>query len=452
MKRSMAEVVYRSLLLLTALTDALPPRIRFGHWQRVLATLAIRGGLPSVPRPTREAAKRPATESVRERHPDDISCLLVAGNLDGGGVESVIAVLAKGLPAHGIRVEVVVTGGGRIADELRETGVVVRQSEPARLRDLIADRKPDVVQLHRPHLALIEAVIASQIPAVPVFHALESYLNDETWAGLSRLGAVAPSCIAVSQGVKDFFDQRLTAATIRVVLNGVTPPPATARIDRATARLAVARAIGTDIADDDVLVVALQRFSDQKNAAGLVDAFLQAVCGEPRLRLVVAGSPDSWLEVRRADLLRKASVHRGRVHLLGDSDPWTILRAGDLYALDSFAEGGPLTAVEAVMQGLPVVISDVGFARDLVGAAAVHGEVVQRANPDFSQHGLAQQRRRRHQGNRAAFSAAILRCARIGVGAVGDVPNAFTESVMLAGHATTLRGAAGLAGQTGLLT
>jgi len=128
--------------------------------------------------------------------------------------------------------------------------------------------------------------------------------------------------------VKTFFEQRLGVQGIQVVLNGVPGPPSRSAWERGAARRAVGRAVGAEISEDDLLVVALQRFSDQKNGAGLVDAFLAAVTAEPSLRLVLAGSPDNWLEVRRADLLRRASPLGGRVHLLGDSDPWVVLRAG----------------------------------------------------------------------------------------------------------------------------
>lgn len=432
-----ARVGYRSVLGLTAATDLVPPRLRFGHWQRILDLLAVRGGLPVVPRrqapPSVPDDGVPPAAVLPPRH----SCLLISGSLDGGGVETVVSVLARGLTRHGFSVEVACSNLGRVSHELQAAGVRVTEASAQDLPALIAERRPDVIQLHRVDRTLIAPLMDAGVPVVPVFHAMESYLNDETWSVLRTMVNQWPSCIAVSDGVREYFAERLAGARIRVVVNGVRQVEP-ALLGRHAAREAVARAIGTEISDDDVLVVALQRFSDQKNAAGLVDAFLRAQEMAPRLRLIMAGSPDNWLEVLRANLLRRGHSAGARVHLLGDSDPWTVLSAGDLYALDSFAEGGPLSAVEAAVCGLPLVLSDVGFARELVAADGVRGEWVVRANADASARTMAQQRRRRHQSNRDEFSRALARTAALRRTAGGSVPEPFTEETMVRGHAMAL--------------
>ena len=432
-------MAYGAALGLTAITDLLPAEVRFGHLQRLMGLLAMRHGLPTIPRRPLEARGR-EEKPTPPRREQDLRCLLVAGPLDGGGVEAVVSTLARHLPAHGIATEVVCTREGRTSSELRAAGIHVTQaSSAAELTELIDQRRPDAIQLHRPDREMAAAVLSSNVAVVPVFHAMESYLDSPTWAVLTALANRTSVCVAVSEGVKTFFEDRLGVHGIQVVMNGVLPPGSA--WERGEARRAVGRAVEAEITDDDLLVVALQRFSPQKNAAGLVDAFLEAVDTEPRLRLVLAGSTDNWLEVRRADLLRRASPLGGRVHLLGDSDPWVILQAGDVYALDSFAEGGPLSAVEAVMCGLPVVLSDVGFARKLVSSEGVQGVVVNRANADYSQSAMAVQRRRRRQSNRTEFGAALAAAGGYSRSPVGYVPPNFTEAAMVAGHATALRAA-----------
>lgn len=431
-----ARVGYRATLGLTTITDLLPPRLRFGHWQRVLDLLAVQDGLPVVPRSQATGASA-GDESPLVVGPARYSCLLITGSLDGGGVEAVVSTLARGLARHGFSIEVACSTVGRVSRELQASGVLISQVSAQGLSSLIAARRPDVIQLHRIDRALIAPLVDTQVPVVPLFHAMESYLNEETWSALEALTKRSPLCVAVSEGVRAYFTERLAAARIRVVVNGVRPLEA-ASTDREAARKTVAQAIGAEISDDDVVVVALQRFSDQKNAAGLVDAFLRAQETDPRLRLIMAGAPDNWLEVLRADLLRRGHRDGARVHLLGDSDPWTVLSAGDLYALDSFAEGGPLSAVEAAACGLPVVLSDVGFARELVAADGVRGECVARANTDASARSMAQQRRRRRQSNLDEFSRALVRTAAVGRTAGGSVPEPFTEDAMLRGHAIAL--------------
>lgn len=435
LSRGLARVGGVGIRGLTAATDAVPPRIRFGHWQRVLRMLAVRQDLPVLThdgekeRPPLAAGHASATDPVAR-------CLIVAGSLDAGGIESVVATLALGLPAHGLAIDVACSEGGRVADSLVEAGVHVLVASTEALPDLIAERAPDVVQLHRIDPHLLSTLAATGVPTVCVFHAMETYLGPALLQQLTDFVGSTPS-IAVSGSVRRFFAESCGLRDIRVVVNGVDAADFGPSIDRSMARRSLGLTLGCEIAPDDVLVVSLQRYSDQKNSAGLVDAFLRASESEPRLRLALAGRPDNWLEVRRADMVRRSHRHGARVHLLGDSDAATLLAAGDLFALDSFAEGGPVSALEAVAAGLPVVLSDVGFARELVQADRRLGLVVPRANEAMSTRAIARQRRRRHQSNREPFAQALLQVARqprCGI----ELPDRFSQSGMLAGHAQVL--------------
>jgi glycosyltransferase involved in cell wall biosynthesis len=425
---------------LSLVTDAVPPRLRFGRWQTVLRALKPARPLASIER--RPLALPAAGVVTPPRHvAADIRCVLVAGALDNGGIESVVATLARGLPACGVAVEVVCSSSGRVARELRAEGVRVTDVPTPLLARYLDDHRPDVVQIHRVDQGLLDAVSAAGVPSTPVFHAIESYLDDRAWGPLRALMTRGAPGIAVSGSVRRFFVEHVDG-DIRVIVNGVdaaTSSPADR--DRRADRRAVGKAIGRAIGDDEILVVALQRYSDQKNPAGLVDAFLAAAERDRRLRLVVAGAPDNWLEYRRAEFAARSHPCGARVELLGDSDPAVLLSAADAFILDSFAEGGPLSALEAAAFGLPVVLSDVGFGRELLAATGGHGAVVPRANREFTQAAMSRERARRHQSNREAFAAALLAAVDLGRGRPG-VPPEFSQETMVAAHASVLREAA----------
>lgn len=424
------------LLALTAITDAIPPRIRFGRWNAVMnRCLAFEGGLPSIP-----ATEPLWQESARSSlHPaTDMKCLIVAGALDTGGVETVVAALAEGLPELGIRTEVVCSEEGRVSKRLKERGAIVTRLSGEGLARYVEDSCPDVIQLHRIDPSMCISLRAWASRTVSVFHAMESYLDKASWTAFSDFERRGPGSIAVSESVADFFAPRLSRLPT-IVPNGVPDPVHNIADRHESERTSLARALGTNFATSDIIVVALQRFSDQKNAAGLVDAFLLAAEVNSHLRLVMAGHPNSWLEVRRADAARRSHPLGRRVHLLGDSDPAPLLLGGDVYALDSFAEGGPVSAVEAAACGLPLVLSDVGFARQLVQTSGVSGRVVPRANANMSQASIASERRRRHQSNRHAFAHALLEVASSPARTSARVPDGFTLQSMVAGHAQVLR-------------
>jgi glycosyltransferase involved in cell wall biosynthesis len=57
------------------------------------------------------------------------------------------------------------------------------------------------------------------------------------------------------------------------------------------------------------------------------------------------------------------------VHLRDNiADPARLLAAADAFVLNSFFEGWALASMEALCAGLPVVVSDVGGAREQVGS------------------------------------------------------------------------------------
>ncbi len=432
-------VVAQGLCALTIATDLVPPRYRFGHWNRLLGVLSPAYDLPRLslddrlPAPTTKWSSAPA----RAR----LSCLIVAGDLDAGGIESMVASLARGLPSQGVDVEVVATAGGRTEAQLRAEGVRVRVLPAHGIAAHIDEIRPDVIQVHRVDPDLMSAVVAFADRVVPVFHAMESYLTRAVWEQLSALTARAPACAAVSASVRDYFARRI-GASAHVIVNGVAPVAEDTALDRLRSRERIGRVIRTQLDQETVLVLALQRYSDQKNTAGLVDAFLEASEYDDRLILVVAGAPNSWLEYRRADIRRRRHPNGDRVFLLGDSDAHGLLSGADVFALDSFSEGGPIVAVEAAAHDLPVVLTDVGFARELARASTSRVTVVDRPNVDVGQRAMARERRRARQSNRSAFARALLsqvadrpRQRRAGV------PAGFTEEDMVAGHAALLRAA-----------
>ncbi|MCC2029646.1 glycosyltransferase [Microbacterium sp. YMB-B2] len=428
-----ADVALRAL---TVATDAVPAKYRFGHWNRLLAALALRGGLPIVEK--RAAGERRLGAAVATEAGEPMSCMILAGDLDTGGIETVVATLAPGLASMGFDVEVVCSSGGRVQRMLENDGLHVSFVSHDRVGEHIAHRRPDVVQLHRLDPTLMRSLAPWRSRTVPVFHAMESYLTPAVWGEVTRMLHDAPASVAVSTSVRDYFEER-TGATALVVENGVPPAETIDEQQHATARAAIGRALGREFGGEDVIVLGLQRFSEQKNPTGLVDAFLLAAEQDPRLQLVVAGAPNSWLEVRRADIIRRRHPNGDRVHFLGDSDSSTLFQGADVFALDSFSEGGPIAAVEAIAHGLPIVVTEVGFARELVDVCGPRGVLVVRANEDVSESAMARQRRMRHQRNRRAFSEGILRVAAHSVRATQGVPERFTEKNMVRRHADILR-------------
>ena len=108
--------------------------------------------------------------------------------------------------------------------------------------------------------------------------------------------------------------------------------------------------------------MAVGRLAEPKDALTLVRA-LAAVPGRPFTALLVGDGPDRpsvEAEVRRLGLQDAVALAGTR-----DDVPELLARA-DVFALSSRSEGAPLSILEAMAAGLPVVSSRVGGVPELV--------------------------------------------------------------------------------------
>jgi len=448
-RRSPATLVARlragAFGLAVGLADLTSPGIRYGYvhplagrvLRRPLATL---GPVPGVRFELASAATGRAA---------DVRCGLFADQLDSGGIGRVLEMLAVGFGAAGIAPVVVCPADGDRVQRLRDAGVevlVMPAGQP--IGAALRNAGLDAVQVHSAPRHLVAAALALGVPVVPVLHNTEIHYDEAMWRETAALFDRAAAVVAVSDVVRQFHAQRLPrrlADKIVVVANGSMPVRPMADGTRDRARLALAETLGVDL-EGEVVVVCLARYDSQKNIAATVAAFLSAAAHDERMRLVVAGEPSDWLEYRRADAIRRLHPHGDRVHLLGICDAASVLVASDAFVLDSFFEGWPLAATEAVAAGLPVVLSDTGGAAELVDRAVRGSALI--PNPTGPADRVtdrvvrAARRRATHQPNAgvlaAALSAAVDTARRLGP-ARPPLDGGFDG--MVAGHAGVVRAA-----------
>ena len=188
--------------------------------------------------------------------------------------------------------------------------------------------------------------------------------------------------VALSGQIESYLTERVGIAASRVerICNGVD----TLRFQPASTRQAVA---GSPFYESDVVVVGtvgrLQTVKDQLNLVRAVAiARAQGEAGA-RLRLVIAGDGPQRAEVEA----EVAASGIGDITWLAGarSDVPEVMRALDIFALPSQAEGISNTILEAMASGLPVAATDVGGNAELV-AAGETGALVPAQDP----HAMAQ--------------------------------------------------------------
>jgi glycosyltransferase involved in cell wall biosynthesis len=118
------------------------------------------------------------------------------------------------------------------------------------------------------------------------------------------------------------------------------------------------------LASEDLAILVVARFEPPKGHAFFLEGFRQLVEQLPRARAVFAGL--GYDEERIRALVREYGLE-DQVRFIGyRRDVPAVLRAADVFALTSVKEGLPRSVVEAMLAGVPVVVSDVPGNRDVV--------------------------------------------------------------------------------------
>ena len=296
-----------------------------------------------------------------------IRALFICPTLGVGGAERQWATLLPMLRDRGISVEVMALNvQGRFFHELRAAGIETSYAAVRNRFDLVrlgravlsVRTTPDIVVSQSIDAHVVGRAIARRLHCrhIHVEHAGPGFTRKPHHGVLYRL--VAPSAdavVAVSRSqLPTLTELGYPAHVVRVIPNGVDAPAVT------RSRAAVRSELG--LRDDDFAVLLLATLRPEKRAtlfARLVDRAHQV---EPAIRgIVVGGGPD--LERVR----ELAASFDGAMSVLGyREDVGDLLAGSDLVCLTSAVEAAPLSLLESMAIGRPVLAFRVGGIEELV--------------------------------------------------------------------------------------
>ncbi len=110
---------------------------------------------------------------------------------------------------------------------------------------------------------------------------------------------------------------------------------------------------------DEFVAVFAGRITQDKGCLVLFEAAERIlISGEVRLRLLLFGPVEEKIRALVSSRLRQS---QGRYTYMGELDePWRFYGAADVFLLPSFREGMPMSVLEAMAAGLPIIATPVG--------------------------------------------------------------------------------------------
>ena len=291
---------------------------------------------------------------------------------DFGGLETLVAECINRMPAQQYRHAVVcLTGYTEFAGKISRGDVeIIALDKPPglalgthfKLWKLLRRLKPAV--LHSYNLAAVEYACTAALAGVPVRVHAEHGRDAGDPHGLNRKHNL------LRRGVTPFIDRYIPVSDdLQRWLRQVVGVPA-------AKTLMIANGVDTErfrpqvrASRAEFVIGTVGRIQDVKNHSGLIDAFirLQEMLPNERNRLRLAIVGDGPLLGMIREKVRAAGLD-DVVWLPGSRTDIAELMSGfDVFALPSIAEGTPVTILEAMASGLPVVASKVGGIPEIVG-------------------------------------------------------------------------------------
>jgi glycosyltransferase involved in cell wall biosynthesis len=290
-------------------------------------------------------------------------CHIISGDLWAGAEVMASNLLGEMRKYPDLELSVILLNDGRLAEELRTAGLPMQILDERRLtflgllratRAFLRARSPNIIHSHRYKENLIALFISRALPGtqlVTTQHGLpEANAQSHSLAGklisfanFFVLKRYYKRVVAVSRDLESFFVDELgfSTAKVGVIHNGVEIPPPISR-----------KSPG-----EPFLIGSSGRLFPVKDYPLMVD-MAKAMAGKSNVRFALAGEGPERGRLE-ADIQKHGLADR--FHLRGHLDDMETFYQGlDLYLNTSLHEGIPMTILEAMAQGLPVVAPRVG--------------------------------------------------------------------------------------------
>jgi glycosyltransferase involved in cell wall biosynthesis len=286
----------------------------------------------------------------------------VVPSFDKGGLERVALELYRACSRRGISATVFSQSGafGALADEVDPADLVAVCNRHDNFFAEATARRITTLHYNYSTFQLREATEAG-IRTIYTIHNYYTWLDDRSFAARAEIIRAASAVVAVSEGVKRYFEKRANwdGGRVQVILNGA----------RFSGQFSTLAPITPKRGDRPHVFANVASFYRAKHHALLIRAAeILHQRGLEFSLLLIGGKGDERYEAEIEARLRKTPA-KDCIQKLGfrpHEELERILRDEvDTVVMASIQEGGPIAALEALALGKRVILTDTGAARDM---------------------------------------------------------------------------------------
>jgi glycosyltransferase involved in cell wall biosynthesis len=296
-----------------------------------------------------------------------INLLIEVPSLDKGGMEEVVYHIAIRLnPDLFHPVLVCVEKGGYTADRLKRGGIPVEILGKAKEKEYLEILRRYQIDLVNSHFSFFGLPFAHRlgIPTISVLHSIYTWYSGGVLDEFRAADPFVSKYVAVSKQVASFFRYRfnIDRGRMRVIPDGISLERFSKERGQEKPNLS---ALGID--EDDFVFLHVGAVSPAKMHNLLIAAMKEVTRIHPKIKLISIG-PGLNKEYDRFIRGRIEEHRLGRNLVLMDfvEDLSPYYRMANAFLLPSLIEGWGIVTLEAMYHGLPLILTKVGGAEELV--------------------------------------------------------------------------------------
>ena len=296
-----------------------------------------------------------------------INVLMETRSLDRGGLEEVIYNIARHLDRDLFSLVIVCTDrGGFAAERCRRIGIpveILKDEKEREYREILSRYDIDLLVTHYSTFG-VDIVTKMNIPVVSFLHNIYCWVPDDVLGEMKRVDQKIDRYIAVSEDVKNYSVYRfnISPEKIATVPNGID-------LDRLEEKqdLSILRRADLGLGTADYIFLNIASLTPAKAHLLILATLKEVIAEHPEVKVLCVGEilDHEYGEFVKAQIAAYGlERHIRLVEFVEDVRPY--YKMADAFLLPSIIEGWSLSMMEAMANGLPLILTKVGGATQVV--------------------------------------------------------------------------------------